>query len=66
MGDRAAEASSTARKLDWKVLQSEAIPGVGFGCSGGGDGPGKGPAGHQQTQFPLYRCPWQGSGCQDR
>eukprot|EP00972_Heterocapsa_arctica_P075830 11185819-Heterocapsa_arctica.AAC.1 len=35
LGDRAVEASSAARKLGWKVLQSTAIPGVGLGCSGG-------------------------------
>eukprot|EP00972_Heterocapsa_arctica_P107730 15866653-Heterocapsa_arctica.AAC.1 len=35
VGARAVEASSAARKLGWKVLQSCAIPGVGLGCSGG-------------------------------
>ncbi len=35
VGPRALEASSTARKLGWTVLQAEAIPGIGLGSSGG-------------------------------
>eukprot|EP00972_Heterocapsa_arctica_P075641 11157822-Heterocapsa_arctica.AAC.1 len=35
VGDRTVEASSAARKLGWKALQAEAIPGIGLDCSGG-------------------------------